>query len=1230
MAHRRFAAFTLVLAFTFIATPRQAPAQGGGCAAPPLPIAVGQDLRGTLASTDCIDTATGFPYDRYTFDAIAGHQYTVAFNAKPIRPTLKIYDANGALVATGVQEGFYRCYATFEAGESGPLTIVGSGTGPGTVVPSNYQVWVRDDELPCVDATTPIEPSQTLSGRLNATDCYGDGMDDSFADRYTFTGQAGGEYTIVMRSEDVDAFMALKDPSGAVVTTSNNGAGGLDAMIVWRPTVTGTYTIEASSYDPVSRSQDGLGVYTLSLADYFCGSQTAAIAPGQTLGGTLSTTDCPSPHRPPWFDHYHDTFTFAATAGTTYEIRMEAEDYDPYLYLLDAAGTILAENNDGGGGWNARIIYTPQASGVLTIEATSYYYHQTGPYTVSLATSAPCSSANDPIAPGQTVEGALATTDCYSNVNPDAFYDRYTMAVTAGTEYTIAVSSPGFYAYVEVRDPAGRVVFREGDTYLQNDIVFYMSPRFTGTYTLDVSSAHDSETGPYTVTLLANGNETCTQSSTPIAPEQTIAGTLAITDCYGTLRDHAYNDRYTFTGAAGAEYTIDMRSASLDTYLGIYGPDGALVAEDDDGGEDLLSARLEVTLPVDGEYTIEATSYWSTTTGAYEVEMTPGIERCLPSVVHVEPGQAVDAALDFTDCYGAYYPGSFADRYTFDVVPDTTYIIRMSCPTYSLDPQVALFNSAGSLLLTDDNSGPGLDARILFHSGVSDTMHVEAAATYLGSQTGPYTFSVTVYDGEQDCVPPATPIAPEQALEGELTEDDCYSPNRPFTYHDRYSFDAAPGNTYTIDLTSDEVDVWLILLDPDGNVLEQDDDGGFLGARIVFTPEEAGTYTVEATSYLQELTGSYEIRLAAEPAEEERGGCDPAPLKIDPGQTIVNSLTALDCFAVERPTSLHDRYALRTVAGARYVVTMASSEVDAYLVVVDPSGTVAAENNDDAGKLDARIDFVAATDGVYEIAATTNRPNAVGRYEVAVAGRAPDTVGVYLASTGAWFLRDTNTPGPADVVYTYGPSGGALVPLAGDWNGDGSVTAGLYDPSTGAFFLRDAHGPGGADAIFTFGPGGAGLVPIAGDWDGDGADTVGLYAPSTGAFFLRNQNAPGGADLVFTFGPAAAGFTPLSGDWNGDGTDTIGLYAPTTGAFFLRNANAGGGADAVFTFGAAGAGFVPLAGDWNADGSDTVGLYAASTGTFFLRNANAGGPADAVVGYGPPNATPVTGSWRGR
>ncbi len=241
---------------------------------------------------------------------------------------------------------------------------------------------------------------------------------------------------------------------------------------------------------------------------------------------------------------------------------------------------------------------------------------------------------------------------------------------------------------------------------------------------------------------------------------------------------------------------------------------------------------------------------------------------------------------------------------------------------------------------------------------------------------------------------------------------------------------------------------------------------------------------------------------------------------------------------------------------------------------------------------------------------------------------ATDTPGVVDSATGAFFLRDSNTSGPANHVFVYG--GGGLAPLAGDWDGDGVDTPGLYDPQTGFFFLKNTNDSGPADLVYAFGPGGLGWLPIHGDWNGDGVDTVGVYNPATSTFYLRNTHAPGGADLTFGFGAGGFGYEPLAGDFDGDGVDTVGLFLASTSVFFLKNSSGPGDADLAFGYGPAGAGWRPLIGDWNGDGADSVGLYVPGSGAFFLKNTNASGVADVVLVYGAPGAAPLAGNWDGQ
>jgi hypothetical protein len=233
-------------------------------------------------------------------------------------------------------------------------------------------------------------------------------------------------------------------------------------------------------------------------------------------------------------------------------------------------------------------------------------------------------------------------------------------------------------------------------------------------------------------------------------------------------------------------------------------------------------------------------------------------------------------------------------------------------------------------------------------------------------------------------------------------------------------------------------------------------------------------------------------------------------------------------------------------------------------------------------------------------------------------------------ASGVWYLRNSNSSGIADNEFLFG--GPELLPVNGDWNGDGIDTPGAYDPKTGTWYLRNSNTPGVGEVTFTFG-GCCDLRPVAGDWNHDGKDTVGLYQPSSGAWYLRNSNTTGSGEISFIYGGGTS-TRPIAGDWNGDGTDTIGIVDesnPGNWLWYLRNQNNAGGGEVNFNYGGGSLSEdTALVGDWNADGKDTPGIYHPSNGQWLLRNSNTAGVADMTPVYGGGSESyGIAGDWNG-
>jgi hypothetical protein len=78
---------------------------------------------------------------------------------------------------------------------------------------------------------------------------------------------------------------------------------------------------------------------------------------------------------------------------------------------------------------------------------------------------------------------------------------------------------------------------------------------------------------------------------------------------------------YDYQATAGELAILELRAPGFeltDPLLEVYGPDGSLVASDDDGGG-YPNARIEFVVPADGLYTVVASTYQQEY-GAYVIE----------------------------------------------------------------------------------------------------------------------------------------------------------------------------------------------------------------------------------------------------------------------------------------------------------------------------------------------------------------------------------------------------------------------------------------------------------------------------------------------------------------------------------------------------------------------------------------------------------------------------------
>jgi peptidoglycan/xylan/chitin deacetylase (PgdA/CDA1 family) len=192
-----------------------------------------------------------------------------------------------------------------------------------------------------------------------------------------------------------------------------------------------------------------------------------------------------------------------------------------------------------------------------------------------------------------------------------------------------------------------------------------------------------------------------------------------------------------------------------------------------------------------------------------------------------------------------------------------------------------------------------------------------------------------------------------------------------------------------------------------------------------------------------------------------------------------------------------------------------------------------------------------------------------------------------------------------DRGYTFVDLTGRVLdrPIAGDWDGDGTVTPGVVRGNT--WYLRNSTTTGPADIVFSYG--GASDRVITGDWDGNGTWTPGVVRGNR--WYLRNSNSAGPGMASFGYGSSSD--RVLTGDWDGNGTFTPGVVRGNR--WYLRNANSTGPGTIAFNYG--GLTDRILTGDWDGTGTFTPGVVRGTR--WYLRNENSTGAGTVALTFGP-------------
>jgi len=271
-----------------------------------------------------------------------------------------------------------------------------------------------------------------------------------------------------------------------------------------------------------------------------------------------------------------------------------------------------------------------------------------------------------------------------------------------------------------------------------------------------------------------------------------------------------------------------------DPLVELLGPDGLLLARDDDSGGG-LNSFLQGVLPQDGEYTLAIRSARDDCAGEYLLTLENGwgeqsVQRG-PLPLQTEVSGALSVAS-----------GARRDVWSFPATAGQrmTLILDTDGPT-----RVQVANPSGDWEVVKSTRGRGLG--VTFEPSQTGTYE----AVVFADTSRPIQYRLTLEPGLGRLISDKGPVPLGQRVEGEIR----YAEAR-----DRYTFEGRQGQRVRITLDRpgrSQLDPYLELLDPDGRTLAEDDDsGGDLNSLIDVTLPRTGTYTVVARG-LGDTTGPY-------------------------------------------------------------------------------------------------------------------------------------------------------------------------------------------------------------------------------------------------------------------------------------------------------------------------------------------------------------------------------------
>jgi hypothetical protein len=223
------------------------------------------------------------------------------------------------------------------------------------------------------------------------------------------------------------------------------------------------------------------------------------------------------------------------------------------------------------------------------------------------------------------VNDELTNADLKDKVRTGSFCKTFTYKMTEGRKYQIDMVSGAFDSYLRLENPKGEQVASDDDGGgFPNARIQYEAPT-TGDFTISATTFGGGSTGKFTVTVkditVGELKKKGAAKAIELKLDKGAAkhdGSLEQTDT--KFQNEKIAKIYVIKLEEGKTYQIDHISQAFDAYLYLEGPNGNILAQDDDGG-DGLNSRIVHKAAATGNYRIIATSLGGNRTGNYSLSI---------------------------------------------------------------------------------------------------------------------------------------------------------------------------------------------------------------------------------------------------------------------------------------------------------------------------------------------------------------------------------------------------------------------------------------------------------------------------------------------------------------------------------------------------------------------------------------------------------------------------------